>query len=141
MNIDPKEENWQQNTKLNDFFDLFQNANQPFLNIPFITKKGNLFVNCFWSLGVCSPCFWSQGTESRDQKEKNGAVFYINYFSNKAVTNRYNYELTDIKDNVNILKNYDYLYTYSLYNNDLQLHKLYKIETINGKLELVKVGQ
>ena len=46
MNIDPKEENWQQNTKLNDFFDLFQNANQPFLNIPFITKKGNLFVNC-----------------------------------------------------------------------------------------------
>ena len=76
-----------------------------------------------------------------DQKEKNGAVFYVNYFSDKARINRYNFELTDIKSNVNILKNYDYLYTYSLYNNDLELHKLYKIETINGKLELVKVSE
>ena len=47
MNIDSKEKNWLLYTKLNDFFDIFQNANQPFLNIPFITKKGNLFMNCF----------------------------------------------------------------------------------------------
>ena len=33
--------------KLMDFFDIFHNANQLFLNIPFITKNGKLFMNCF----------------------------------------------------------------------------------------------
>jgi hypothetical protein len=74
-----------------------------------------------------------------DQDEKNGGVFYINYFSNKAIINRFNYELTDIKNNPTILSSYDYVYTYSLITNELKEHTLYKVETINGKLTLVEV--
>jgi hypothetical protein len=75
-----------------------------------------------------------------DQDEKNGGVFYVNYYSNKAIINRFNYELTDIKNNPSILSNYDYVYTYSLLTNELEEHTLYKIETVNGKLTLVKVA-
>ena len=75
-----------------------------------------------------------------DQAEKNGGVFYVNYYTNKAIINRYNYEVTDIKNNVNLLGYYDYVYTYSLLTNELDEHTLYKVETINGKLELVKVN-
>ena len=47
MNFDPNDQNKLSNTKLVDFFDLFHNANQLNLNIPYITKKGKLFINCF----------------------------------------------------------------------------------------------
>ena len=74
-----------------------------------------------------------------DQVEKNGAVFYINYFSNKATTNLTNYEMINIKDNKEVLQEYDYLYTYTLNNNELELHQLYKINIENNKVKLVKV--
>ena len=32
--------------KFMDFFDLFHNANLPFLNIPFVTKRGKIITNC-----------------------------------------------------------------------------------------------
>ena len=35
------------NTKLIDFFDIFQNVNCLTLNVPFVTLKGKLFINCF----------------------------------------------------------------------------------------------
>ena len=75
-----------------------------------------------------------------DQAEKNGAVFYINYFSDKVETNRYNYEVVNIRDSYQILRQYKYLYTYSLITNELESHKLYKIDFIDGKLVLTKVA-
>ena len=75
-----------------------------------------------------------------DQEEKNGAVFYINYFSDKITTNLTNYELTNIIDYKDILKDYKYLYVYSLTTNELELNKLYKIEIKDDKVDLVKVG-
>ena len=75
-----------------------------------------------------------------DQKEKNGAVFYINYFSDKITTNLSGYELTNIINYKDILKDYDYLYTYSLETDELELNKLYKIEYNNDEVNLVKVG-
>ena len=74
-----------------------------------------------------------------DQVEKNGAVFYINYFSTKATTNLTNFEMINIKDNIEVLQEYDYLYTYTLNNNELELHQLYKIYLENNKVKLVKV--
>ena len=47
MNFNTNDEKNFLNTKLVDFFDLFHNANQLNLNIPYITKKGKLFINCF----------------------------------------------------------------------------------------------
>ena len=47
MNFNSKDSNWLLNVKLIDFFEIFQNANKPHLNIPYISKKGNLFINCF----------------------------------------------------------------------------------------------
>lgn len=74
-----------------------------------------------------------------DQKEKNGAVYYINYYSDKVQTNRFNYEVINIKDNMRILKGYDYLYTYSLINDELSEHQLYKIEIVDNKAKLTLV--
>jgi len=75
-----------------------------------------------------------------DQQEKNGAVFYVNYFSNKVKTNLVNYELTNIINYKDILKDYNYLYVYSLTTNELELNKLYKIEISNDEVNLIKVG-
>ena len=75
-----------------------------------------------------------------DQKEKNGAVFYINYFSDKITTNLTNYELTNIINHKDVLKDYNYLYTYSLETDELELNKLYKIEIKDDEVNLVKVG-
>jgi hypothetical protein len=47
MNFNPKVQNRLINSKLTDFFDVFQNANQLYLNIPYVTKKGKLYINCF----------------------------------------------------------------------------------------------
>ena len=73
-----------------------------------------------------------------DQEEKNGAVFYINYFSNKATTNLTNYEMINMQ-NIEVLQEYDYLYTYSLITSELELHQLYRIYIENNKIKLVKV--
>lgn len=47
MNLDPNKEKLLSKTNLLDFFDIFKNANQLWLNIPFIDIKGNLHSNCF----------------------------------------------------------------------------------------------
>jgi hypothetical protein len=47
MNFNTNDQKNFLNTKLVDFFDLFHNANQLNLNIPYITKKGKLYINCF----------------------------------------------------------------------------------------------
>jgi hypothetical protein len=47
MNFNTNDQKNLLNTKLVDFFDLFHNANQLNLNIPYITKKGKLYINCF----------------------------------------------------------------------------------------------
>ena len=47
MNFPQKVQNDLLNTNLIDFFDIFQNANQLHLNIPYVTKKGKLYINCF----------------------------------------------------------------------------------------------
>ena len=46
MNIDTKMIK-SSKIKLMDFFDIFKNINRLYLNIPFITQEGNLFMNCF----------------------------------------------------------------------------------------------
>ena len=46
MNIDTKMIK-NSKIKLMDFFDIFKNINRLYLNIPFITQEGNLFMNCF----------------------------------------------------------------------------------------------
>ncbi|MBR6073438.1 MAG: hypothetical protein IKP76_03865 [Bacilli bacterium] len=74
-----------------------------------------------------------------DQVEKNGSVFYINYFSTKATTNLTNYEMINIDDNIEVLQEYDYLYTYSLNTSELELHQLYKIYIEKNKVKLIKV--
>lgn len=91
-----------------------------------------------------------------DQNEKNGAVFYINYFSNKISTNLLNYELaTESDDTENLfysyyydyMKEYDYLYTFGInenfkekYNflssNEIKEKTLYKIIKKENKLQL-----
>ena len=48
MNLDPNKEKLLLKTSLLDFFDIFKNANQLWLNIPFIDTKGNLHSNCFF---------------------------------------------------------------------------------------------
>ena len=48
MNLDPNKEKLLLKTNLLDFFDIFKNANQLWLNIPFIDTKGNLHSNCFF---------------------------------------------------------------------------------------------
>jgi hypothetical protein len=68
-----------------------------------------------------------------DQKEMDGAVFYINYFSNKVTTNLVNYEKEPIGD---IINDYKYVYTFSLNEtSSFEEHTLYKIENNN----LVKI--
>ena len=47
MNLDPNKEKLMSKTNLLDFFDIFKNANQLWLNIPFIDTKGNLHSNSF----------------------------------------------------------------------------------------------
>lgn len=74
-----------------------------------------------------------------DQVEKNGAVFYINYFSDKVTTNLTNYEMDNVKNNREVLEQYDYLYTYSLNTSELELHQLYKIYIEGDKIKLAKV--
>ena len=47
MNLAKNQEKFLLKTSLFDFLDIFKNANQLWLNIPFIDSKGKLYVNCF----------------------------------------------------------------------------------------------
>ena len=94
-----------------------------------------------------------------DQEEKDGAYFYITYFSNKIKTNNLNYELDTISSNTKELfynsyyyymKDFNYLYTYSIndefinkysFLSDTRLEKntLYKINKENNMIKLIKI--
>ena len=94
-----------------------------------------------------------------DQEEKEGSIFYINYFSNKVSTNLLNYELNTKIDNAyeyfyinyyDYLFKFDYLYTYSINNilinkysflssDKIEEHTLYKIIKNNDKISLKKI--
>lgn len=94
-----------------------------------------------------------------DQNERDGAVFYINYFSNKISTNLLNYVLPVNLNNLedvfysnyyDYMKDYDYLYTYDidddfikkyqfLSSNKLKENTLYKINNIGNRLLLEEV--
>jgi hypothetical protein len=69
-----------------------------------------------------------------DQVEQDGAVYYINYFSNKISNNRFNYEIIPTKE---YLEGYNYVYTYSLKDTSiLEEHTLYKVD---DNFNLIKV--
>ena len=94
-----------------------------------------------------------------DQKEQDGAVFYINYFSNKVSTNLLHYDLTMNSSNKEMyfnnnykeyMENYDYLYIYLindtfiddykfLSNNKLKENTLYKIVKNNTNIYLEEI--
>lgn len=94
-----------------------------------------------------------------DQLEKNGAMYYINYFSNKISTNKIMYDFkTELDDSESYfysnyyeyLKSFDYVYTYSIDNNfinkysfltknEIKEKKLYKIEKKQGKIFLKEI--
>lgn len=95
-----------------------------------------------------------------DQNEDNGAVYKINYFSNKIITNNINYHFdTTSNDTIQYFYNnlnegvleYDYLYTYNidsefvekyqfLCKNTIEGRTLYKIIKNNNTTELIKVS-
>ena len=96
-----------------------------------------------------------------DQIEKDGAMYYINYFSNKISTNVIMYEfVTNIDSSYDFfydnyydyMKDFNYLYTYSidetfiekysfLTNGKIKEKTLYKIENKKGKIELIKIDE
>ena len=122
MNINSKDKNWLINSKLNDFFDLFQNACMPYLNIPYITKKGKLFINCF-SPSLSSMLLVIKANKKIRKEIKNNCKKFRGFSTETYKNNKklIKLEFEEIKP---------------IYNRELLYKKIAKIKRIFGETKL-----